>query len=262
MTEPAAFYTGLVSELYRPLRASDPDPEPYARFIALAGEPALELGCGDGDPLLELRKRGLDVEGVDSSSDMLDRCRRRAEQEGIEVVLHHQRMEELDLGDRRYRTIFLAGATFTLLPDDDAATRALLAIRRHLDPDGGQALIPLFIPTPPTDEEVGRPREAVDEHGTTIRFRILGVERDDAARRQQTMTRYERGDEVLERPWVVHWHTQDGFRALAAAAGLETVAILGGNGQPASPTATEFAFWLRSLHTTAPTDAGVRRSPS
>ena len=46
--EPSQFYTGLVAELYAPLRSAVPDAEPYARFIALSGEPALELGCGVG----------------------------------------------------------------------------------------------------------------------------------------------------------------------------------------------------------------------
>ena len=60
--DPASFYTGLVADLYGPLRSVVQDPEPYVRFIELSGEPALELGCGDGDPLLELRSRGIDVE--------------------------------------------------------------------------------------------------------------------------------------------------------------------------------------------------------
>src|SRR4051794_24900290 len=73
-TEASQFYTGIVAEIYAPLRSRVPDPEPYARFIAASGEPALELGCGTGDPLLDLRARGLDVEGLDASADMLARC--------------------------------------------------------------------------------------------------------------------------------------------------------------------------------------------
>ena len=51
MTAPSQFYTGLVAELYASLRSADPDVETCARFVTRNGTPALELGCGDGDPL-------------------------------------------------------------------------------------------------------------------------------------------------------------------------------------------------------------------
>lgn len=100
--QPADFYTGAVAELYEPLKSEREGPERYARFIREYGEPALELGCGDGDPLLDLRRRGLDVDGVDSSADMLDRLHGKAADAGMNVTVRHQRMEELDL-PRRYR---------------------------------------------------------------------------------------------------------------------------------------------------------------
>ena len=118
MSDPADFYTGLVAELYAPLRSFTSDPSEYAAFVRSSGEPALELGCGDGDPLLDLVALGLDVDGVDSSADMLDRLRASADARGLSVMVHQQRMEDLDL-PRRYRSIYLAGATFTLLPDDE-----------------------------------------------------------------------------------------------------------------------------------------------
>ena len=39
---------------------------------------------------------------------------------------------------------------------------------------------------------------------------------------------------MVERPWVLHWHTQDGFRSLAEAAGLVVQAVLGFDGTPAA----------------------------
>ena len=56
---PSNFYTGIVADVYAALRSVVPDPRPYGRFIKTFGQPALELGCGDGDPLLALRERGL-----------------------------------------------------------------------------------------------------------------------------------------------------------------------------------------------------------
>lgn len=51
----ADFYTGLVAELYHPLKAHSFDAAPYRSLIERWGEPALELGCGDGEPLLDLQ---------------------------------------------------------------------------------------------------------------------------------------------------------------------------------------------------------------
>src|SRR5699024_11497049 len=57
--------------------------------------------------------------GVDPSPDMLARLRGRAERRGLEVNAWLTAMEAMVL-PRRYRTVFLAGPTFNLLPTDDA----------------------------------------------------------------------------------------------------------------------------------------------
>ena len=246
-TDPVDFYTGIVVDVYGPLRGSVPDPRIYAAFIARWGEPALELGCGDGDPLLALRADGLDVEGLDSSADMLSKLRRSADERGIDVTVHHAPIEQMDLG-RTYRSVFLAGPTFNLIADDATAVRALERIRVHLDPDGA-ALVPLFIPEPVPERHLGFVREHPDEGGRILRVSATATERDDESRRQVTRLRYEVIDgpavQVVERPWVLHWHTQSGFRGLAARAGLHVEAVLGSDGSQAPPDATEFGFVLR-----------------
>ena len=245
--EPSLFYTGLVAELYAPLRSSGPpDPEPYARFVGRSGEPALELGCGDGEPLLDLRARGLDVEGLDSSPDMLARCRAAAAARGLVVTLHQSPIEHMELA-RRYRSIYLAGPTFNLIVDDDTAWRALARVRLHLEPDGS-ALIPLFIPRPLPAEALGVTRTHVTGDGRTMRCTVVSEDRDDAARLQTAVLRYELevGDErqVEERPWLLHWHTQEGFRQLLGDAGLLVGDVLAADGRPAEPDADQFTFWV------------------
>ena len=223
VVRPADFYTGIVAEVYGPLRSSVPDAGLYAAFIERAGQPALELGCGDGDPLLELRRLGLDVDGLDASADMLARARARADEEGIVVALHHSTIEAMEL-PRRYRSIFLAGATFNLLVDDETAWHALDRIREHLEPDG-RALVPLFRPSPTPGSELGQPRSEVTDDGRTLRCTVVHEERDEQRRVQTAVLRYEveAVDGTLiteERAWVLHWHTPEGFRALALEAGL------------------------------------------
>jgi SAM-dependent methyltransferase len=246
VTEPSSFYTGLVAQMYSTLRTHDPDPAPYARFIQSAGEPALELGCGDGDPLLDLLTAGFDVEGLDSSPDMLDRCRTRAAERGLEVVLHHSTIEEMAI-DRRYRSIFLAGATFNLIPDDVSATRALRRVAQHLDRDG-LALIPLFIP--PEPDAGGAARELTGPDGAQLRCTTVEVRRDEELRTQRSLLRYERRSgsdvETVEREWLLHWHTQDGFARLVAESGLETRAVLRADGKASQPDDQEFTFLVGS----------------
>lgn len=245
--DPALFYTGIVADIYGPLRGDGPpDPAPYAAFVRRCGEPALELGCGDGDPLLDLRALGLEVDGLDSSPDMLDRCRTRAATRGVEVTLHCQPMQSMAL-PRRYRSVYIAGPTFNLLPDDDTARQALVAIAAHLA-DDGTALVPLFIPEPTDPAFFGRPRRHTTDAGVQMAFSALDETYDVERRTRITNVRYELTTEgvttVDDRPWLLHWYTQDGFRAIAESAGLHVAAVRRTTGGPAEPDDTEFAFIL------------------
>jgi SAM-dependent methyltransferase len=239
--DPADFYTGIVAEIYGPLKSFSQDPEPYAAFIQQAGMPALELGCGDGDPLLELRRRGLDVDGVDSSADMLERLRRRADEQDIRAIVFHQRMEALNL-PRRYRAIFLAGPTFILLPNDATALAALRGIRAHLA-EGGTALVPLFTPHPTPAEQIGRVRTATAPDGAELPVSVVAEQRDETARTQATLLRYERhhgsDSTVVERPWIMHWYTRDQFEKLATTADLTVTAVTDPDGKPAPTDVTD-----------------------
>jgi trans-aconitate methyltransferase len=141
---PYRFYTGLVAELYEPLVSERARAEDYVPFLERSGTPALELGCGTGLPLIDLLERGFDVEGLDASEDMLARCRAAAAARGVDATLHRGDMQSFSL-QRRYRSIFLAGATFTLLTTDADAAAALACIHTHLLP-GDSVLIPLEIP--------------------------------------------------------------------------------------------------------------------
>jgi trans-aconitate methyltransferase len=245
--DPADFYTGIVVDVYGPLRSSVTDPRTYARFVSRWGEPALELGCGDGHPLLTLRADGLDVRGLDSSADMLAKLQRTAAERGIDVTVHHSTIEQMDLGTT-FRSIFLAGPTFNLIVDDSTASAALERIRDHLDP-AGAALLPLFIPDPVPERDLGHVREHIDERGRTLRVTATSSDRDEADRLQTTVLRYEiiDGDDhqIVERPWMLHWHTQSGFGELASNAGLEVAAVFAPDGSPAAEDAAEFAVVLR-----------------
>ena len=226
--EAADFYTGIVADAYGHLKSSSFDADLYRDFVVTHGQSGLEIGCGDGAPLLDLRAEGVDVEGVDSSSDMLERCHANALRRGIEVRLHQQRVEDLAL-DRRYRSIYFAGPTFTLLPDDETARRALLRIQQHLTNDG-MALIPLWVPAPTPTGEMSVSRCHDDGLGVEVRFTPVSETSDPVGRTRVTSCRYERitstGTEVAEREWIIHWQTPSSFRRLCREAGLAVVDLV------------------------------------
>lgn len=245
--EAADFYTGIVVDAYARLKSTSFDAQPYADFVRAYGEPALEIGCGDGEPLLELCSSGLDVDGVDSSPDMVRRCRENAGRLGLDVAIHHQRVEDLRL-KRRYRSIYFAGPTLNLLPDDETALRALQRIGAALTDDGA-ALIPLWVPPPTPHTELGTSRETED-NGVVLRYTALAERYQPGSRTRTTSTRYERatknGVESVDREWIIHWHSPAGFTELCDRAGLTIIRLIDDDtGAHASEASDNFTATVR-----------------
>ncbi|HJB62464.1 MAG TPA: class I SAM-dependent methyltransferase [Candidatus Microbacterium pullistercoris] len=217
----AEFYTGIVPEVYSALRGTRFSSDRYRTFIQEHGLPALELGCGEDGPFFELASAGYDVIGVDSSADMVRRGRERLERNQITAEIHHQRMEELNL-EATFASIYLAGPTFNLLPDDTTALNSLQAIARHLRP-AGAALIPLWMPQPTPPEHMGVTRVSPSAAGEA-RYTVVDETYDRDRRVRTTHVRYEliteREPLVADRAWVIHWFSDDVFRELATTAGL------------------------------------------
>jgi len=247
--ESSQFYTGLVAEMYDNLVSYQAPVSFFADLIRDGGEPALELGCGTGHPLLPLVARGLQVEGLDSSSDMLIRCKTKAEAQGLQVALHQQEMQSFTL-PTRYRTIFFAGASFMLLPDLEEATRTLQRIYHHLEPTG-RMVIPLYIPPLSPEaasaDEQWRSREKVREaDGATLRVSERFHYESSHQLRVATL-RYEvlHANHVTqseERSWVLRWYSQEEFRRLLLQVGFANTAAMRENGKPAKATDSAFVF--------------------
>jgi SAM-dependent methyltransferase len=87
--------------------------------------------------LLSFLQAGLDVDGCDTSKDMLDLCEAQAKQTGLSPRLYAQPMHELDL-PRRYRTIFACGV-IGLGGERQLTMRAFQRCYEHLRPGGAFA---------------------------------------------------------------------------------------------------------------------------
>ncbi len=250
---PSQFYTGMIADLYEPLVSEYARADDYTAFLDHAGMPALELCCGSGLPLVELVERGYAVDGLDASSDMLDRCRARAAAKGLDPELHLAEMQSFSL-DRRYRAIFLAGASFTLLTSDADAEQTLERIHAHLEP-GGRALIPLeTLDEARVRKLIGHFREVTSASGERLRVGTVAVEPGDDERDLSIRLRYERigaaGEpEFVERDWRRRWWSQSQFSDMLGRAGFERIRIVRPDGGAVTPDATEFVVLAqRSSH--------------
>ncbi|GAB4153598.1 MAG: hypothetical protein Fur0021_19460 [Candidatus Promineifilaceae bacterium] len=137
-------WTGLAAQIWDPGGGGDPqrDNDYIKRVIEQNNGPALDIGCGTGRLLLPFVAAGLDVDGVDSSADMLAICRQKAAARGLKVNLYQTSMHQLALS-RQYKTIFIPCGTFCLLINRDDALQALHRIYAHLAP-GGELVFNLF----------------------------------------------------------------------------------------------------------------------
>ena len=82
----------------------------------------LEAMSGSGRLLIPLLQRGYNVEGVDNSPIMLERCRERCAALSLNPRLYEQSLENLSL-IQRYGVVTIAVGSFQLIVDPAAASR-------------------------------------------------------------------------------------------------------------------------------------------
>jgi ubiquinone/menaquinone biosynthesis C-methylase UbiE len=224
----------------------------YRRVIQDSGEPALDVGCGTGRLLLDYLAEGTDIDGVDSSPEMLDLCREKARQSGLSARLFEQPMQSLDL-PRRYRTIIVPSSSFQLLVEPAEASEAMDCFFYHLKP-GGTLAMPFMIlftgqETSDVVEEDWRcaAEKVRPGDGALIRLWSRSV-LDLTQRLEHTQDRFEviRDGQVLVseehvRSPATRWYSQQEARQLYLTAGFTDVRLLGGfSFRPAAGSDTLF----------------------
>jgi SAM-dependent methyltransferase len=130
-------YGKLSSEFYA-LDKPDAPPDAfefYERYACAADGSIHEPMCGTGRFLLPLLARGLDISGSDTSQEMLEACRQRARELGVEPRLTQQPLQQLSC-ETPPQLIFIPSGSFGLLIDDGAVKTALERAREVLAPGG------------------------------------------------------------------------------------------------------------------------------
>ena len=97
------------------------------------GGPALELAIGTGRIGLPLSRRGLRVDGVEASPEMVEQLRKKPGGADIDVVIGD--MAEVPV-EGEYALIYLIFNTLSNLTTQDAQVRCFMNAARHLRDDG------------------------------------------------------------------------------------------------------------------------------
>lgn len=169
------------------------------------GTRALDFGCGTGRSTRFLRQLGFDAVGVDISPAMLAEARARDPGGRYELIGDGV----LDALDGAAFDLVLAAFTFDNIPTSAAKLRALGALRARLAPDG-RLVILVSAPEIYLHEWASFSTSAFPENRTARpgdRVRIVMLDVPD----QRPV------DDVLT--------TDEDYRALAGAAGLEVVEV-------------------------------------
>lgn len=141
-------YGVLSTKLYqhtKPVGHSiDGDIEYYDAKLKERTGSVLEAGVGTGRMLIPFLKKGIEMDGVDLSPDMLNQCKSNMQQHQVSTNLFQQDLTQLAL-ERKYNTIIMPTGSFCLLPRDKVDT-LLHNLSSHLE-KGGQFIFDTLFPT-------------------------------------------------------------------------------------------------------------------
>jgi SAM-dependent methyltransferase len=94
-----------------------------------AGERVLDVACGNGNAALAAARRFCQVTGIDYVPALLERARRRADAEGLEVTFQEADAEDLPFADGSFDAVLsTCGAMFA--PDQERTAGELLRVCR------------------------------------------------------------------------------------------------------------------------------------
>jgi SAM-dependent methyltransferase len=118
----------------------------YLAEARKARGPVLELACGTGRLTIPLRKKGMDIIGLDLAAPMLERARAKAAAAGVNVDFLRGDARSFELG-KKFKLIFMAFNSMQHLGNAEDLRGLFYCAASHLAP-GGRFIFDVFNPDP------------------------------------------------------------------------------------------------------------------
>lgn len=214
-----------VYEITKPIGHSiNGDIEYYYNQLKNMSGKLLEAGVGTGRMLIPFLQKGLDIEGVDLSQDMLKQCEVNMAQHHVSTNLYQQNLVNLAI-DQKYEAIIMPTGSFCLLPKD-IIQPILTSFYRHLTTTG-QLMIDIELPMDFTPGEMATSHFPLDQE-EGILFTSLSETIDWHAQKTSYIHKYEllnkgalKQTEVSN--FILHWYSVNELSLLLQKIGFQEV---------------------------------------
>lgn len=218
-----------VYELSKPVGYSFGDIEYYAERLQGISGKILEVACGSGRVLIPLLESGLQVEGIDNSPYMLESCKKKCAELGIQPTLFVGDMRQFHLEDA-YEAIMIPGGSLQLIESREDLVAALKCCYEHLA-DGGVFIADIFLET---DFEMNTVKTRLweTEKEEIITLEEKRIELNLIEQRTVSLLKYEKWQDgrliqsELQR-FPVRWYGVYEFSMMLEKAGFSDIVISG-----------------------------------
>ncbi len=221
-------YGTLATEVYeldKPIGHSFGDVEYYARELAGMRGKILEPAVGTGRILIPLLEAGLDVDGLDSSREMLAVCRQHCRDRGLDPVLREADMTAFTQPGA-FEAVIIPTGSITLLDGRNATLGALACFRESLQPSG-RLIVDVPAPQLVTEPE---PMRYWRREPYLWTLQTMHIDYDPVANQTTRFLRYEKWHDgsllatELQPFRLQHWSLPE-FGALLAEAGYSDIRV-------------------------------------
>ncbi len=221
-------YGNLSTEVYdldKPIGTSFGDIEYYTHLLTGVQGRVLEPAVGTGRVLFPLLQAGFDVDGYDTSPEMLAVCRERCAERNLDPSVHKANMTSF-VAPVEYAAVIIPGGSIALLNGRAELGSAFACFRECLVPSG-RLVMDLGAPKLLTESE---PMRSWTSEACVWTLQTMHVQYDSAANQTIRWLRYEKWDDgslvatELQVFRLQHWSV-DEFTALLTEAGFGDISV-------------------------------------
>lgn len=248
-----SYYGKLSTELYdftKPVGKSiNGDIEYYMERLKNMDGRVLEAGVGSGRVLIPLLEKGLLVDGVDYSANMLRSCKERCTKRGLTPDLYTMRLEDLQL-PHKYKAIIMPTGSFCLIENREDSIQTLRRFKDHLEV-GGCVIIDLMLPYSFIEGEITTQAFPLPD-GSGMTLESKSIEIDWVNQKTKTYLKYEKWkdgkliDTELQE-FGIRWYGIEEFRLLLESIGFVDITCSSGYTYGKYPTNSEEIITFEAL---------------